>query len=324
MSERPDPCSPPLARSSAASRWTTQARACWTRRTVVLRTRRAGRPTRLHLSADGGRAARVRRPDHQHHFQYEGDEVIPDGIELISTWIAARPHVRVPDHVQRRAAVEPVAPGRGLLRRSAYLSGWRAMLGVGRDDVPRGVSHLNHKGVSTGSTTIPTGRRRPAATVRCFEESMEIVRRALLRSRSRSSGEYFQIPSPASRPWRAVQELTLAPKPIASVRDLAGGHHAADPRLRAVVDHGAVVFWNQHDASSSGSGTPTARSTRPRTGRTRPAREADVGLCYVRIEDTTEEARARPFPATTSSGSSSARTDGAVGTGRTASRRGPA
>ena len=50
----------------------------------------------------------------EHHFQYEGYEVIPNGL-LISTWIAARTQrVRLGLDVQRRPAVEPAPPCRGL------------------------------------------------------------------------------------------------------------------------------------------------------------------------------------------------------------------
>ena len=59
----------------------------------------------------------------EHHFQYEGYEVIPNGL-LISTWIAAQTTTAaVRSDVQRGAAVESDASRRGL-RHVAQPVGW--------------------------------------------------------------------------------------------------------------------------------------------------------------------------------------------------------
>src|SRR5829696_22662 len=131
----------------------------------------------------------------EHHFQREGYEVIPNGI-LISTWIAA--------HTERLrlGTMFNVVPQWNPLRLAEdfamfhNLSGGRGILGVGRGTVPREVLHLNDKGVSIGSHDNPEQAADDERNRKVFEESMEIVRRALDHESFEFSGEFFQIPVP--------------------------------------------------------------------------------------------------------------------------------
>ena len=92
----------------------------------------------------------------EHHFQYEGYEVIPNGI-LISAWIAART-TRL-----RLGAMFNVVPQWNPLRLAEdfatmhNLSGGRGILGVGRGTVPRELLHLNSDHISIGSADNPDG-----------------------------------------------------------------------------------------------------------------------------------------------------------------------
>ncbi|MEP4652823.1 MAG: LLM class flavin-dependent oxidoreductase, partial [Ilumatobacter sp.] len=110
----------------------------------------------------------------EHHFQYEGYEVIPNGLQ-ISTWIAAQ------TTKLRFGAMFNVVPQWNPMRLAEdfstlhNLSGGRAMLGVGRGTVPREVLHLNDKGVSIGSQDNPDQQADDAHNREIFEESMEIV-----------------------------------------------------------------------------------------------------------------------------------------------------
>ncbi|HQV58184.1 MAG TPA: LLM class flavin-dependent oxidoreductase, partial [Ilumatobacteraceae bacterium] len=86
----------------------------------------------------------------EHHFQYEGYEVIPNGI-LVSAWIAARTkNIRL-------GAMFNVVPQWHPLRLAEdfatmhNLSGGRGILGVGRGTVPREILHLNSEHISIGS-----------------------------------------------------------------------------------------------------------------------------------------------------------------------------
>ncbi len=154
----------------------------------------------------------------EHHFQYEGYEVIPNGL-LLSTWIAARTQ-RI-----RLGTMFNVVPQWNPLRLAEdfatlhNLSGGRALLGVGRGTVPREVLHLNDKGVSIGSHDNPDQRAADDLNREVFEESMEILRRALTQERFHFAGEHFRIPVPGI-PDRGstVQDLTLIPRPLRTTR----------------------------------------------------------------------------------------------------------
>ena len=181
----------------------------------------------------------------EHHFQYEGYEVIPNGIQL-STWIAARTN-RI-----RLGTMFNVVPQWHPLRLAEdfavlhNLSGGRGILGVGRGTVPREVLHLNDKGVSIGSHDNPDQRADDELNREVFEESMEIVRRALSQETFSFDGKHFQIPVPGI-PDRGstVQDLTLVPRPIYPYEIWQAV--TSPPTLDYVprVGHGAV-FWNQH------------------------------------------------------------------------------
>ena len=150
----------------------------------------------------------------EHHFQYEGYEVIPNGLQ-ISTWIAA--------HTERLrlGTMFNVVPQWNPMRLAEdfstlhNLSGGRAILGVGRGTVPREVLHLNDKGVSIGSHDNPEQAADDDRNRRVFEESMEIVRRALTQETFEFQGEFFQIPVPGIPDRGAtVQSLSLVPRPL--------------------------------------------------------------------------------------------------------------
>ena len=123
--------------------------------------------------------------------------MIPNGLQ-ISTWIAAQTE-RI-----RLGTMFNVVPQWNPLRLAEdfatlhNLSGGRAILGVGRGTVPREVLHLNDKGVSIGSHDNPDQAADDELNREVFEESMEIVRRALDKDRSRSTASTSRSPCPAS------------------------------------------------------------------------------------------------------------------------------
>ena len=181
----------------------------------------------------------------EHHFQHEGYEVIPNGIQL-STWIAARTE-RI-----RLGTMFNVVPQWNPLRLAEdfstlhNLSGGRAILGVGRGTVPREVLHLNDKGVSIGSHDNPDQASADEHNREVFEESMEIVRRALDNESFSFSGKHFTIPVPGI-PDRGstVQQLTLIPRPSYPYEIWQAVTSPPTLEYVPVVGHGAV-FWNQH------------------------------------------------------------------------------
>lgn len=181
----------------------------------------------------------------EHHFQYEGYEVIPNGI-LVSTWIAART-----EHI-RLGAMFNVVPQWNPLRLAEdfatmhNLSGGRGILGVGRGTVPREILHLNDQHVSIGSLDNPEKAVDDQKNREYFEESMEIIRTSLANERFSFSGKYFQLPQPGI-PDRGetVQHLTLVPRPIYPYEIWQAVTSPPTVEYVPTVDHGAV-FWNQH------------------------------------------------------------------------------
>jgi len=232
----------------------------------------------------------------EHHFQYEGYEVIPNGL-LISTWIAAR------TQNLRFGAMFNVVPQWNPLRLAEdfatlhNLSGGRGMLGVGRGTVPREILHLNEKGVSIGSHDNPDQAAADVVNREVFEESMEIIRMALTQESFSYSGTHFQIPIPGI-PDRGstVQELTLVPRPVYPFEIWQAVTSPPTLDYVPVVGHGAV-FWNQHHSFIKrfwdvyGEKYEAAHPAETLT-----ANEKRMLVVSVRVEDTMEEARASARP----------------------------
>ena len=181
----------------------------------------------------------------EHHFQHEGYEVIPNGIQ-IATWIAAHTS-RI-----RLGTMFNVVPQWNPLRLAEdfatlhNLSGGRAILGVGRGTVPREVLHLNDKGVSIGSYDNPEKAADDQLNREVFEESMDIIRLALDQESFSYSGRHFRIPVPGI-PDRGgtVQTLTLVPRPLFPYEIWQAVTSPPTLEYVPVAGHGAV-FWNQH------------------------------------------------------------------------------
>jgi alkanesulfonate monooxygenase SsuD/methylene tetrahydromethanopterin reductase-like flavin-dependent oxidoreductase (luciferase family) len=231
----------------------------------------------------------------EHHFQYEGYEIIPNGI-LISTWIAARTN-RI-----RLGAMFNVVPQWNPLRLAEdfatmhNLSGGRGVLGVGRGTVPREILHLNDKGVSIGSHDNPDKANDDDLNREVFEESMEIIRRAFADETFSFHGKHFQIPVPGI-PDRGhtVQSLTMLPRPIYPYEIWQAVTSPPTLNYVPVVDHGAV-FWNQHYSFIKRFWDTYGETWSATHGRTLAPHEKRMLVVAVRIEDTHEKAweTARP------------------------------
>ena len=181
----------------------------------------------------------------EHHFQYEGYEVIPNGI-LVSAWIAA--------HTKniRLGAMFNVVPQWNPLRLAEdfatmhNLSGGRGILGVGRGTVPREILHLNDHQISIGSHDNPDQASDDQRNREYFEEAMEVIRLSLSQERFSFSGKFFQLPQPGIPDRGAtVQHLTLIPRPIHPYEIWQAVTSPGTLDYVPVVDHNAV-FWNQH------------------------------------------------------------------------------
>ena len=226
----------------------------------------------------------------EHHFQYEGYEVIPNGL-LISTWIAAK------TQNIRLGAMFNVVPQWHPLRLAEdfatlhNLSGGRGILGVGRGTVPREILHLNNDHISIGSHDNPDQASDDVRNREWFEEAMEVVRMALTEERFSFTGKYFQFPVPGI-PDRGhtVTELTLVPRPIYPFETWQAATSPPTVEYCPVVDHGAV-FWNQHPTFIKRMWDRYGELHEQTHGtRTSPAATSGCSSSRTRIEDTHEEA----------------------------------
>jgi alkanesulfonate monooxygenase SsuD/methylene tetrahydromethanopterin reductase-like flavin-dependent oxidoreductase (luciferase family) len=225
----------------------------------------------------------------EHHFQYEGYEVIPNGIQL-STWIAARTE-RI-----RLGTMFNVVPQWNPIRLAEdfatlhNLSGGRGILGVGRGTVPREVLHLNDKGVSIGSHDNPDQAADDVHNREVFEESMEIVRMALANESFSYSGKHFQLPVPGI-PDRGstVQTLTLIPRPAYPYEIWQAVTSPPTLDYVPVVGHGAV-FWNQHHSFIKRFWDRYGEVYEGTHGESLAPGEKRMLVVAVRIEDTHERA----------------------------------
>ena len=225
----------------------------------------------------------------EHHFQYEGYEVIPNGI-LISAWIAARTkNIRL-------GAMFNVVPQWNPLRLAEdfatmhNLSGGRGILGVGRGTVPREILHLNDQHVSIGSLDNPDQAADDLKNREFFEESMEIIRRSLTQEKFSFDGKYFQIPVPGI-PDRGttVKELTLVPRPIYPYEIWQAVTSPPTVEYVPIVDHGAV-FWNQHPSFIKRMWDRYGELHEQHHGSGLGRGDKRMLVVSVRIEDTHEEA----------------------------------
>jgi alkanesulfonate monooxygenase SsuD/methylene tetrahydromethanopterin reductase-like flavin-dependent oxidoreductase (luciferase family) len=226
----------------------------------------------------------------EHHFQYEGYEVIPNGL-LISAWIAAHTS-RI-----RLGTMFNVVPQWNPLRLAEdfatvhNLSGGRGILGVGRGTVPREVLHLNDKGVSIGSHDNPEQAADDELNREVFEESMEIVRRALDGETFSFQGKHFQIPVPGI-PDRGstVQHLSLVPRPLYPFEIWQAVTSPPTLDYVPVVGHGAV-FWNQHHSFIKRFWDKYGETYASTHGVELAPHEKRMLVVSVRVEDTYEKAR---------------------------------
>lgn len=231
----------------------------------------------------------------EHHFQYEGYEVIPNGL-MLSTWIAART-----ENI-RLGTMFNVVPQWNPMRLAEdfatmhNLSGGRGVLGVGRGTVPREVLHLNDKGVSIGSHDNPDQATADQLNREVFEESMEIVRRALADESFSFQGRHFQVPVPGI-PDRGgtVQELTLVPRPMYPYEIWQAVTSPPTLDYVPVVGHGAV-FWNQHYSFIERFWQTYAENYLDAHGVELAPHEKRMLVISVRVEDSYEKAIASATP----------------------------
>jgi len=178
----------------------------------------------------------------EHHFQYEGYEVVPNGL-MLGVAIAERT-----ERVRLGMAFNIVPQWHPLRFAEDFatlhnLSGGRAILGIGRGTVPREAQTL---GSAIGSFDNPDQKASDDDNRRQFDEAMDVIRLALDQERFSYHGEIYDFP-PAGIPDRGgtVEELTLVPRPRHPYETWQA--ITSPPTLEQVPRRGwGGVFWNNH------------------------------------------------------------------------------
>ncbi len=178
----------------------------------------------------------------EHHFQYEGYEVIPNGL-LISAVLAERT-----ERIRLGMAFNIVPQWHPLKLAEDFatvhnLSGGRAILGVGRGTVPREAEPL---GTRIGSFDNPDQQAADEINRKMFDEAMDVIRLALDNESFSYHGEVFRFPPPGI-PDRGgfVETLTLVPQPLYPYEIWQA--ITSPPTLEQVPRAGwGGVFWNLH------------------------------------------------------------------------------
>lgn len=225
----------------------------------------------------------------EHHFQYEGYEVIPNGLS-IAMWIAAQTkNLKIGCMTNVVTQWNPLRLAEDFATMH-NLSGGRGILGVGRGTVPREILHLNDKHVSIGSHDNPDKAADDVLNREVFEESMEIIRTSLTQERFTFKGKHFQLPVPGI-PDRGttVQDLTLVPRPIYPFDIWQAATTPPTVDYCPKVGHGAV-FWNQHPKFIKQMWDRYGEVYEQAHGVTLKPSEKRMLVVSVRVEDTYEEA----------------------------------
>lgn len=178
----------------------------------------------------------------EHHFQYEGYEVVPNGM-LFSSILAERT-----ERIRIGAMFNVVGQWHPLKLAEDFsilhnISGGRGIFGVGRGTVPREVRTL---GTDIGSFDNPDSAAADALNRKQFDEAMQVMMLAMSEEEFSFKGEIFEFPPPGI-PDRGgfVEKLTLVPRPLYPFETWQA--ITSPPSLEAVPRNGwGGVFWLKH------------------------------------------------------------------------------
>jgi alkanesulfonate monooxygenase SsuD/methylene tetrahydromethanopterin reductase-like flavin-dependent oxidoreductase (luciferase family) len=178
----------------------------------------------------------------EHHFQYEGYEVVPNLI-LFGLYLTQQTQrLKLGQMFNIVPQWHPLHLAEDFAM-ADILSGGRMQFGVGRGTVPREAETFGAV-VASGDNALSRDADRVNREV--FEESMEAILAAFSNERFSYSGKHFTFPPPGI-PDRGsvVKDLTLVPKPR-TMPDIyqAVGSPATLDYVAAMGFHG--VFGNQH------------------------------------------------------------------------------
>ena len=222
----------------------------------------------------------------EHHFQYEGYEVLPNGV-LISAILAERTH-----RLRIGAMFNVITQWHPLRFAEDFatlhnLSGGRGILGVGRGTVPREGENL---GTVIGSADNPNAARDDALNRELFEETMDVIRLALDNERFSYAGKHFTFPhrGTADR-GHGVDTLTLVPRPLYPYEIWQPVSSPNTMKYVAAQGFGAV-FWHLNHAIQKQWWDEYGERYEEAHGRALAAGENRMLVLNVKIGDTHESA----------------------------------
>ncbi len=178
----------------------------------------------------------------EHHFQFEGYEVVPNGVLLGSILAERTEAIRIGMLFNILGQWHPLKLAEDFATLH-NISGGRGVLGVGRGTVPREAENL---GTRIGSFDNPDSAADDRFNRRQFDESMEVIRLALDNESFSFHGEIYDYPV-SGIPDRGgfVEELSLVPRPLHPYEIWQA--ITSPPTLEAVPRNGwGGVMWNRH------------------------------------------------------------------------------
>lgn len=147
----------------------------------------------------------------EHHFQFEGYEVIPNGIMFGAILAERTERIRIGSMLNIVGQWHPLRMAEDFATLHNISKG-RGIFGVGRGTVPREAEPL---GTFIGSQDNPNAIEADRLNRQQFDEAMEVIDLALNNERFSYKGDIYEFPPPGI-PDRGgfVEELTLVPRPL--------------------------------------------------------------------------------------------------------------
>ncbi len=180
----------------------------------------------------------------EHHFQYEGYEVVPNGLMTGAILAERTERIRIGTMFNVVGQWHPLRLAEDFATLH-NLSGGRGILGIGRGTVPREAESLGSK---IGSFDNPDKADADDFNRKQFAEAVEVIHLALDNESFAFHGDVYDFPPPGI-PDRGgfVTELSLLPRPLHPYETWQA--ITSPPTLEAVPRAGwGGVFWLKHHA----------------------------------------------------------------------------
>ena len=180
----------------------------------------------------------------EHHFQYEGYEVVPNGIQIGTILAERTEQIRIGTMFNIVGMWHPLRLAEDFSTLH-NISGGRGILGIGRGTVPREQENFGSK---IGSFDNPDKVDADEFNRKQFDEAVEVIHRALDNENFSFKGDIYEFPAPGI-PDRGgfVEELSLLPRPLYPYETWQA--ITSPPTLEAVPRKGwGGTMWLKHHA----------------------------------------------------------------------------